>query len=139
MNRYRSILTSFLLVLILTSFCTISCFSQAKKINNQELIQLMDKGDLQLVDVRTPEETSQGMIEGAQNINFRDQDFKTNMLKLDKTKPVAVYCGSGGRSGQTSSMLEELGFQEIYDLSEGFSNWQEEGNPAVTPPETAEQ
>lgn len=112
---------------------TTACQAQAKKISNQELTELMKDREVQLVDVRTPEETAEGMIEGAQNINFRDPDFKENMSKLDKNKPVAVYCGAGGRSGKTSELLKELGFQEIYDLSGGFSQWEAEKYPVAKP------
>ena len=76
-----------------------------------------------LVDVRTPEEWSDGIIENALQINFFDKDFKEDLNKLDKTKPIAVYCKSGGRSGKTAKLLLEIGFKEIYDLKGGYLNW----------------
>jgi rhodanese-related sulfurtransferase len=121
----------FLLVLSFSLIGVVSCFSQAKKINNQELLELKIKGDLQLVDVRTPEEVAEGKIEGAQNIDFRDPKFKEEISTLDKNKPVVVYCGAGGRSGKTSALLQELGFKEIYDLSGGFTQWKAESFPVV--------
>ena len=44
-------------------------------------------------------------------------------MQLDKEKPIAVYCKSGGRSGGASKLLLELGFKEIYDLEGGILNW----------------
>ena len=125
------------IILVVASLTTFACDqaanAQVKKITSQELVDLMEKEEVQLVDVRTPEETENGMIAGAQNINFRDPDFKENISKLDKNKPVAVYCGAGGRSGKTSEMLKDLGFKEIYDLSGGFSQWQDEEFPVYVP------
>jgi rhodanese-related sulfurtransferase len=110
-----------------------ACQAQSKKITNEELTALIKDGQVQLVDVRTPEETADGMIEGAQNINFRDASFREQIGSLDKDKPVAVYCGAGGRSGKTSQLLEELGFKEIYDLSGGFTQWEAEEYPVFVP------
>ena len=93
----------------------------------------METESLQLVDVRTPEETAEGIIEGAQNIDFRDPDFETYINKLDKNKPIVVYCGAGGRSGKTSELLEELGFKKIYDLTGGYTQWEAENFPVTAP------
>jgi len=125
----RKLVFTLVIVHLLTLACDFTVIAQAKKISNQELVDLMEKEELQLVDVRTPEETANGMIEGAQNIDFRSPDFKDYISKLDKNKPVAVYCGAGGRSGKTSQMLQELGFKEIYDLSGGFTQWEAEKYP----------
>ena len=78
---------------------------------------------VQLVDVRTPDEWSEGVITNAALINYFDKDFKAQLGKLDKNKPIAVYCKSGGRSGKTTQILSELGFKEIYDLKGGYLNW----------------
>ena len=83
------------------------------------------------MDVRTPEEVAAGSIEGAENIDFRAPGFEQAIGQLDKSKPIAVFCGAGGRSGKTSDLLVELGFEQIYDLSGGFGQWEAEGNPVV--------
>ena len=71
---------------------------------------------IQLIDVRKPEEFSSGHIENAVNMNFYDSDFESQLKSLDKTKEVYIYCRSGGRSGKTAKMMEEMGFEKIYDL-----------------------
>lgn len=70
----------------------------------------------QLLDVRTPEEWAQGKIASSVGINYNDPAFKANLSKLDKTKPVFVYCAVGGRSAKASQILKEAGFKEIYNL-----------------------
>lgn len=79
--------------------------------------------NVQLVDVRTPGEYAQGHIQGAANINVNAGDFGSLASKLDKNKPVAVYCRSGVRSQTAAGILKELGFKKIYDLQGGFNAW----------------
>lgn len=81
----------------------------------------------QLVDVRTKEEFGEGHIKAAQNICVTDSDFKEKVAKLDKEKPVYVYCRSGKRSARAASILKEMGFKEIYDMDGGFVNWESQG------------
>lgn len=87
----------------------------------------------QLLDVRTPGEWSEGIIEGAIMADFYEDSFKSELEKLDKNKPVAVYCKSGGRSGQTMSMMAEMGFKEVYNLDGGIGAWNKADQPTVKP------
>ena len=81
--------------------------------------------DVQLIDVRTPEEFSKGHIKNAKNIDFLEPGtFTEKFQKLKKDRPLYIYCRSGNRSGQASKKLEQMGFQEIYDLDGGYLNWQ---------------
>lgn len=91
----------------------------------------MSQPDVQLVDVRTPEEFNDGHIENAVNINFMSDDFDANVAGLDKAKPVMVYCKSGGRSAKAAARLKELGFKTITDLEGGISNWKSDNKPVV--------
>ncbi len=52
-------------------------------------------------------------------MNFMDADFKQQVEKLDKNKPVFVYCAVGGRSAKASQILKESGFKVIYNLQGG--------------------
>ncbi len=79
--------------------------------------------NIQLVDVRTPNEFKSGHINKSLNINYYDQDFSTQIAKLDKSKPIYVYCRSGVRSKYSSEILKKLGFKTIYNLKGGILNW----------------
>lgn len=87
----------------------------------------------QIVDVRTPQEWNEGIMEGAVMANFYDSDFKQQLEELDKEKPVAVYCKVGGRSGQAMSMMKDMGFKEIYNLKGGMDAWKGANKPTVKP------
>ena len=78
---------------------------------------------VQLVDVRTPDEFKSRHIEGAKNIDFFSDKFNLEFSKLDKEKPVYIYCRSGSRSKRAASKLSEMGFVEIYDLKGGILNY----------------
>lgn len=79
--------------------------------------------DVQLIDVRTPSEFNLGHIEGAKNIDFFSNEFKTKFDLLDKENPVYIYCKSGNRSRQTANKLIKMGFKQIYDLEGGYLKW----------------
>lgn len=78
---------------------------------------------VQLIDVRTSEEYKSGHIKNAANIDFYSGKFTTEFNKLDKEKPLYIYCRSGSRSKQTSNKLSAMGFKEIYDLKGGILNY----------------
>ncbi|MCL2651990.1 MAG: rhodanese-like domain-containing protein, partial [Candidatus Azobacteroides sp.] len=83
----------------------------------------------QLIDVRTPQEFVKYHIQSAQNIDFRSPDFKNEIEKLDKTKPVLVYCLAGTRSKAASDIFREAGFTTVYDLDGGINAWSKLGKP----------
>lgn len=94
----------------------------AKNVNAQEFKQLIEKGNGNLVDVRTPGEFTRGNIEGAKNINIAG-NFSEEIQKLDKNKPVYVYCAVGGRSARAMQMMKQMGFKEVYNLMGGYNAW----------------
>jgi len=96
-----------------------------KVVSQTEFKTLIKAGKGQLLDVRTPSEFNNGHIKGAGNIDFNGSDFKEKAAKLNREKPVLIYCHSGNRSGKASLILKELGFKEVYVLQGGYSNWNE--------------
>ncbi len=94
---------------------------------------LVTSKEVQLVDVRTPQEYSQGHLIGARNINFHSKGFLDQIQKLDKSRPVAVYCRSGKRSNAAAQQLLHEGFT-VADLQGGIMAWQKAGKDIATPP-----
>lgn len=80
----------------------------------------------QLIDVRTPGEVSKGTLENAINIDFRSADFDENINSLDKSKPVFIFCQSGGRSGKGYKKMKDMGFTEVYDMKGGYGEWSQQ-------------
>jgi rhodanese-related sulfurtransferase len=84
-----------------------------------------------LLDVRTPEECEEGMLEGATMLDYQGPDFMERIGKLDRQRPVFIYCAAGGRSRQTMTRMMNMGFKEVHDLEGGIGAWQEAGQPIV--------
>ncbi|MGB0879572.1 MAG: rhodanese-like domain-containing protein [Polaribacter sp.] len=77
-----------------------------------------------IIDVRTPEECASGIVENAVVIDFLQPDsFLEEIKKLDKTKTYYMYCRSGNRSGKACMMMENLGFNESFNLMGGMNEW----------------
>lgn len=89
----------------------------------EEFKALIDKKDGLILDVRTKDEVAAGKIENATNLDYYSATFKDDVAKLDKDKPVYVYCRSGGRSGGAKKIMTEMGFNIVYNLKGGYSNW----------------
>ncbi|MFK7756225.1 MAG: rhodanese-like domain-containing protein [Flavobacteriales bacterium] len=87
----------------------------------REQIETLD--NIVLVDVRTPEEWSEGVIDNAIKINFKDSDFEEKIAKLDKNAHTIVYCKSGGRSAKATALMSQLGFKNLYNLSDGYDGY----------------
>lgn len=110
--------------LITFALVSVKSFSQqTTNLSPQEFItKVKTTKNAQLLDVRTPEEWANGKVASSTCINFMDADFKQKVNKLDKNKPVFVYCAVGGRSSKASKILLESGFKQIYNLSGGGYN-----------------
>ena len=120
------------------SFIT-SCvryFSSAENIKNLSAEefekQIIATNGEQLIDVCYPREFAKHHIQGARNINFRSPDFRAQIDKLDRNKPILLYCAHGVRSKLTANMCRKMGFKIIYDLDSGLVGWLKEGK--VTKP-----
>lgn len=115
-------------LLVAMSFCT-SCIdtkinnTEVKLITADEMQSILELEDVQLVDVRTPEEFDEIRIANAQNIDFSSPTFEDDISKLDKEKPVILYCKGGVRSAKCARKLKSAGFEKIYDLEGGISKW----------------
>lgn len=99
-------------------------------INDFETKLRENSGVAQLVDVRTPEEFMRGHLKRAMNLNFNDDNFEDIVkAKLDKTRPVFIYCFSGRRSTDAAAFLRDLGYKEVYDMAGGFAKWTSSSKP----------
>ena len=107
--------------------CKSESKENAKIVTPEEMQSLLQLEDVQLVDVRTPEEHNEGYIENSQNIDYKSPTFDDDIKKLDKTKPVLLYCKTGNRSAKCAKKLIEAGFEQVYELEGGITEWQYKG------------
>ncbi|PWK18241.1 rhodanese-like domain-containing protein [Xanthomarina spongicola] len=123
----HKILVFSLLLLVTFLGCKKTESDNIKIVTAEEMQTILLTENVQFIDVRTPEEYAEGYIEGAQNIDFYSDTFDEDILRLDKTKPVVLYCKSGGRSASCAKKLIEAGFVKVYDLEGGITQWMHNG------------
>jgi rhodanese-related sulfurtransferase len=108
------------------NFTTCTSQENIKSITTLQLKVLLDKEEIQLLDVRTPKEVKQGFIKTAKFANYFDDHFFEKAAKqLDKNKVVYLYCRSGNRSGKSAKILKEKGFN-VYNVLGGYNQWKKE-------------
>ena len=121
-----------ILVLFMSIISLASCQSNKqesnktvnKVISSKEFKTLLSEStDYQLIDVRTKSEYAEGTIKDAINLDILDGTFEKALKNLKKEVPVFVFCAKGGRSGKAAKILNEKGFNMVYDLEGGYANW----------------
>ena len=97
----------------LLSFQPAQAQTASKPVPATVTAEFLKKPDVVVLDVRTPEEFATGHLKGARNLDFRAPGFGEQVRQLDKSKTYVLYCASGNRSGQSTVLMEELGFRKI--------------------------
>jgi adenylyltransferase/sulfurtransferase len=96
----------------------------------RELKQKMDAREtFMLVDVREPYEYEIARIEGSRLIPLGE--LETHVSDLPRTGKLVLQCHSGGRSEQATRLLQQAGFENVYNLEGGIDAWSIEIDPAV--------
>lgn len=99
--------------------------SQAQTLSAPEAYRQMRAGELILVDVRTPQEwLTTGVPQGARLADMKDPRFLHRLKHLEEqggSKPIALICHGGVRTGKLVEELEKYGFHGLLDVSEGMN------------------
>lgn len=98
-----------------------------KDVRAIEFKQIIDKQKYILLDVRTKNEFNAGHIAGAINIDWYLHSFEALVQKLDKSKPILIYCRSGNRTSKTKFAMLGMGFQNVINLHYGVNDWAKSG------------
>jgi len=93
-------------------------------LNPIEWNRLIKKKDTHIIDTRKPFEYDVGTFKKSVNPNVKNfRDFPKYLNKLEKDKPVAMFCTGGIRCEKTSVYLKKKGFKNIYQLNGGILNY----------------
>ena len=86
--------------------------------------KLIIKKETLLIDVRKPFEYSVGTFKNAMNPKIQNfRDFPKFLNKIEKTKPVAMFCTGGIRCEKASIFLKQKGFKNVFQLKGGIINY----------------
>ncbi len=123
----------FAIIIAIISILTTTSCQQAVANNELTATEFKQKMEAEtnkiLLDVRTPAEYAEGHLAGAMNIDWNGGNFDTEIAKLNKSKPVYVYCLAGSRSASAANVMRKNGFKQVYEMKGGILKWRAEGLP----------
>ncbi len=99
---------------------------------NNLIQQFEGDANFVILDVRTAAEFAAGHIADAVNLDVRSGTFATDIGALNKSKAYLVYCLGGVRSGEATDIMSAQGFDNLYDMVDGYSGWTSAGLPTTT-------
>ena len=102
-----------------------------EEISASDLKRRMDAGDdIQLIDVRQPEEWAFAKIEGAKLIPLGE--IMKRMNEIDENRETVLHCKMGMRSARAVEALQQAGFKgSLKNLKGGITAWSNEVDPKV--------
>jgi len=92
----------------------------------ERLKELLEQGDVQLVDVRQDDEHEAGHLPGDRHLELAQ--VAASAHSFDRERPLVFYCRSGQRSAMPAEAFREAGY-EAYNLDGGIVAWQKAGLP----------
>ena len=116
--------------LLLIYSCQIFDSSEINVISDAQFNEIQGS-DYILVDVRTVDEYESGHIQDAVNFDFYSESFQNDILTLDKSSSIILYCRTQNRSTKTANYLKENGYKEITVIAGGITSWVKNGNDLV--------
>lgn len=94
-----------------------------------EAVQLINRRDALVVDIREATEYEAGHITGSRHIPAAQLADRLKDIDKFKNRPVIVSCRTGSRAGASVEVLRKGGFGEVLVLRGGITAWQQAGMP----------
>jgi rhodanese-related sulfurtransferase len=94
--------------------------------SSRHVAELLEKNQIQLIDVRQPHEFEAGRIAGARHLELAQ--LASHAEEIDREKPVVFYCRSGARSAMATDAFLGAGF-DAHNMVGGLLDWQATGLP----------
>jgi rhodanese-related sulfurtransferase len=117
-------------VLVLLMMVTIvtQVWAAEKNISSRDAKSLLEKNkNIYLLDVRTPQEYSQGRLAGSVLIPIGE--FERRFSEVPKNRTIVVYCAVGSRSKPVANFLTQQGYKDVYNMTDGIVGWYRNGFP----------
>ncbi|MBY5993395.1 rhodanese-like domain-containing protein [Ferrimonas balearica] len=109
-----------------------SKLSKFKTVSHQQATLLINRQDAKILDVRGADEFKKGHIVDAINVPL--SQIKNNQLgavEKHKNDPIIVVCNAGISSSQAAQVLVKAGFEQVYNLHGGMTDWNAANLPVV--------
>ena len=96
------------------------------EVDAARLAEMIETGDVELIDVRRDYEYEAGHLPGARHIELND--LTANADAIPKDRPVVFYCRTGNRSGMAAEAFDQAGY-DAHNLAGGITAWVDTENP----------
>lgn len=103
--------------------------SGAAEVGPMEAVQLINRKDAVIIDLREPGEFGGGHAPNARNIPQGQLDKRLGELEKFKNRPIILVCQTGGRSHAATAQLKKAGLAEVLVLAGGINAWQQANLP----------
>ena len=100
-----------------------------REVGPMEAVQLINRRDAVVLDVRDAEQYKAGHITNARHIPESEIESRMKELEKVKSRPIIVSCARGNRSTNIANRLRALGFGEVFSLRGGIAAWQQANMP----------
>ena len=104
-------------------------FRGGKEVGPFEAVQLINRNDALVIDLRDTGEYEAGHISGARHLPERQLVERLSELEKFKTRPLVLACRSGMRASAAVQILRRNGFEQAVALRGGISAWEQAGMP----------
>ena len=100
-----------------------------QEVGPTEAVQLINRRDAVVIDVRDAADYKSGHITNARHIPESELEARAKEMEKVKSKPIIVSCARGNRSSNVATRLRKLGFSEVFSLRGGLAAWQQANMP----------
>ncbi len=109
-------------------------WAKVQEIDVEQALEMMRRPDTVVLDVRGPQEYTQGHIENARSFPWQNLRVNSNWVDLAPglTTPILVYDVAGNKAAQARVILKDHGFANTYTLKGGIDAWKKAGLPVVS-------
>ena len=101
----------------------------APQVGPTEAVQLINRRDALVLDVRDKAEFAAGHIPNARNIPLPELGGRLREIEKFKARPIVISCQSGARAAGVCGLLKKNGFGEVFSLRGGIGGWVEASLP----------
>jgi rhodanese-related sulfurtransferase len=124
--------------MLVTAFCAVAgillanLLSGAGGVSALEAVNLINREDAQVVDVRSADDFARGHVAGAVNLPLNELDHAGERLQRYKGRPLLVCCQSGSSAMGAARRLRAQGFAGARVMAGGVQAWRTANLPLTS-------
>jgi rhodanese-related sulfurtransferase len=118
-------------VILLTLFIRNETRRGGQSVSAQQLVDMVNKSNALVLDVREKKEYDAGHIVDAVNVPYASLESRLDELKKYQERPIVVACRMGQHSGAAGTLLRKKGFPHVHRLTGGIAEWRNQNLPVV--------